>query len=476
MAVTDEFKQDVLEVLDEYTAQLENQSGPNATPIMPIEDVDKTVSMPAVKFDADPRVNSRATPQGYYQIPVSDFYALIDALAQEVSVATDDLVELKTNTEAAAQAATDAATDCEAAIGGAENVNATLLGMTVTVTDRNGVSTSVNIGFYIDPRHVYASKAAMIADAANIAAGQFCMITTLDATDPDNATLWSRNTQPSTAGEGAFTFLSDLDQAAHKVWADWLESMKPAIEQATADANAAASLANSKASLANTAATNADNSRLAIEANEQTRQQNETARVNAETQRQSDWTAFFSDTLTTGCRKLWSDFWGSINSLWTGFWGESASDPNGVRKQWSDLHAQAAQDHQTATADTGQAAQDHQTAVQDHSTALQDHSTATRDHEASTQATADAEAQTAILEEWNTHPPYIGDGTTGDANYWYIWDTDNDAYVRSVYAKGDDLHWEEMSEQEKEDLARRVLSNLVFASVQTCEDIIDEIT
>ena len=35
MAVTEEFKQDVLEVLDEYTAQLENQSGQNATPVMP---------------------------------------------------------------------------------------------------------------------------------------------------------------------------------------------------------------------------------------------------------------------------------------------------------------------------------------------------------------------------------------------------------------------------------------------------------
>ena len=55
MAVTEEFKQDVLEVLDEYTAQLENQSGQNATPVMPAEDADKTVSMPAVKFDVDPR-------------------------------------------------------------------------------------------------------------------------------------------------------------------------------------------------------------------------------------------------------------------------------------------------------------------------------------------------------------------------------------------------------------------------------------
>ena len=95
--------------------------------------------------------------------------------------------------------------------------------------------------------------------------------------------------------------------------------------------------------------------------------------------------------------------------------------------------------------------------------AAEDHTTAGLDH-------ARATTQAALMEEWNTHQPYIGDD-----DYWYIYDTTNDRYVRSVYAKGDDLHYEEMSQAEKEDLARRVLANLVFASVETCESIIDEL-
>ena len=149
MAVTDEFKQDVLEVLDEYTAQLENQSGVNATPIMPIANVDETVSMPAVKFDSDPRINSRAHPQGYYQIPVSDFYARIDALAGNVQDATDDLNDLKERTDQARLDTIEATEQAQAATDEASNVNATLIGMTVTITDRNGVSRQTKIGFDI---------------------------------------------------------------------------------------------------------------------------------------------------------------------------------------------------------------------------------------------------------------------------------------------------------------------------------------
>ena len=82
-----------------------------------------------------------------------------------------------------------------------------------------------------------------------------------------------------------------------------------------------------------------------------------------------------------------------------------------------------------------------------------------------------AKAQGDYAKEWNDHPPYIGND-----NYWYIWDAANDVYRKSAYAKGDDLHWEEMTEAEKEALAQRVLAELVFASVSTCEDIIDELT
>lgn len=120
-------------------------------------------------------------------------------------------------------------TDALEATAGAEKVNATLVGMTVTVTDRNGQSRSQNIGFEITEDHVYPSVAAMQADAANVLPGKFCMIATTDKTSEDNAQLWTRNTNAATS-ENPFTFLSDLDQAATRAFADWMENYKPVIE------------------------------------------------------------------------------------------------------------------------------------------------------------------------------------------------------------------------------------------------------
>ena len=144
-----------------------------------------------------------------------------------------DLSTLKTQTLAAKDAANTAA-------AGAANVDADLTGTTVTITTRNGVQKTVDIGFYIDPDHVYASKAQMLSAASVVDAGQFCIIaTTTDPTDPDNATLWIRNSLPSTSAE-PYTFLSDLDQAATEVWDDWNTNLRQAIVQATRDAEAAA--------------------------------------------------------------------------------------------------------------------------------------------------------------------------------------------------------------------------------------------
>lgn len=60
------------------------------------------------------------------------------------------------------------------------------------------------------------------------------------------------------------------------------------------------------------------------------------------------WNAWFSDSLATGVRKMWNDFWSSINSSWNGFWGTSADDANGVRKKWSNFFSGAQSDHTTA--------------------------------------------------------------------------------------------------------------------------------
>lgn len=158
-----------------------------------------------------------------------------------------DLTTLKSQTTAAMDAANTAA-------AGAANVNAGLQGVTVTITDRNGVSRSVDIGFGID--NTYESVDAMNADAANVQEGKFVVIATTDPISEDNAKMYIRNA-PSAVQP--FGLICDLDQASSAAWADWLNNMKPVIQQATTDANSAATLANTKAGVAQTAATNADN-------------------------------------------------------------------------------------------------------------------------------------------------------------------------------------------------------------------------
>ena len=69
----------------------------------------------------------------------------------------------------------------------ASNVNAQLSGFTVTITNRNGQSSSVDIGFEI--YRTYTSVALMNADAENVPQGKFVVIATTSPTDPDNAKM-----------------------------------------------------------------------------------------------------------------------------------------------------------------------------------------------------------------------------------------------------------------------------------------------
>lgn len=94
--------------------------------------------------------------------------------------------------------------------------------------------------------------------------------------------------------------------------------------------------------------------------------------------------------------------------------------------------------------------------------------TAAADHER-------AEADHATSQEWNDHPPFIGDGRTGDKNYWYLYDITTSQYIKGPYAKGDDIDWTTMSQEEYERLVENVKQDLVFATAYTCEDIIDEL-
>ena len=128
-----------------------------------------------------------------------------------------------------------------------------------------------------------------------------------------------------------------------------VNEIKSQAQEATSNANEKAGLANEKAGLAASAA---------AAANEKAGLANEKAglaqgiydtvaswfngdsgfKASAESwlaARRTEWDEFFSDSLATGCRKLWTDFWNTSTSAWNGFFGNDAEDTNGVRKIWS---------------------------------------------------------------------------------------------------------------------------------------------
>lgn len=267
------------------------------------------------------------------------------------------------NASTATQAANTAAGNANTRATEAERVNAQVQGTTVTVTNRNGQSTSVNIGFEI--YRTYVSVEAMKLDAYNVAEGKFVIIASTDPTSAENARLYVRNSLPATATE-PFDLMCDLDQASAAAWADWLENMKPQIEGATDAANAAASRVDSVIATAN------------------------------------------------------------------------------------QDHTQAGSDHNLSVTATNNA----------------------------NTAASFAQEQGNYAKEWNDHPPYIADGTTehrGDPYYMYLWDISTHAYVRGAYVKGADLDYNTMTQEEYERLVENVKSSILFSSVQTCEDIINEL-
>ena len=280
MAQTD--KEKWLEGAEEYGAPLEDWT---KVPVISDESsIDDTMSVPGVQYSANPTITNNAKPQNFVQLHLATLFRKINNMLGTVTEALSDLGLIKTETIAAKDAANAATQAASQATAEAENVNAEITGMTVTITNRQGVSRSVDIGF--DIYNVYGSVAAMNADAANVPKGKFVMIATEDPTSPENARLYGRNSNSASSAE-PFTFLSDLDQASSSAWADWMENQKPTIERATLNANNAAALATNKAGVAQTAADNADASRQAIESNEETRQAQERSREAAEAARQS---------------------------------------------------------------------------------------------------------------------------------------------------------------------------------------------
>ena len=145
-------------------------------------------------------------------------------------------------------------------------------------------------------------------------------------------------------------------------------------------------------------------------------------------------TNWFGADADSGVRKIFKDFMALIKDTFYTWFGRDATE--GVQKQWADLK-------EDATTVTGRA-----------STAAD------------------------VCEAWNTHPPYIADGTAlhpGDVNYWYLYDTAASQYVKGAYAKGDDLDYDSMTPEEKQQLIDNIKADLVFASDETCQAAAGEI-
>ena len=278
---SDNFEGYFLNALAQFSDALEQDMGARGCEVVTnLETIKQVLSLPGVRYNANPITTPTAMAQAYVQIPYSILAQALEDMQRAASEASSSVDNVQTALGLAAADHTTATTDhtaaiqdhalysndhtraegdhaiavsdhsqaatdhtaCVNAMSGANNVNAQLNGMTVTITNRQGASSSVNIGFEI--YNTYSSVTAMNADASNVPLGKFVMIATTDPTSAENARLYGKNSQ------GGFTFLSDLDQASSSAWAEWMNTQKPAIEQATGDANTAAESANQAAEAA----------------------------------------------------------------------------------------------------------------------------------------------------------------------------------------------------------------------------------
>lgn len=410
-------RQDVIDIITEYEETYGSALGDGMVHELTQQELTdenlRVLTIPGMRPDTQEWVQ---TSMKNMMRPINNAVSDLNTLKTETANARDGANQATNN-------ANNAASEARAAITGAENVNATLVGMTVTVTDRNGVPTSVNIGFEIAPEHVYPSYNAMKDDAANVLKGQFCMIATTDPKSPDNAQLWSRNSSAATS-EHPFTFLSDLDQAATSAFADWLDNYKPVIE---ADHTRAE----------NDHSTASTDHGLATGDHSTAMQDHTTAEGDHATAGQDHRTATEDHTYAAGD------------------------------------HITAGQDHSRAESDHQTAGQDHSIATQDHTTADRDHTTATTDHRIASQDHSDAE--TAILfattqgnraKAFNDHPWEIRD----DGFIW-VWDETHDngdgTYGAMIKTNKMIINFDDLTPEQQAAMVQEFLSRLTFDETPT---------
>lgn len=254
MAVTQEFRQNWLEMQEEYGKKIDV----GAIPVMDASEIDATVSLPAVKFKRafDPTPGAKNEFEEYRHVPMSTFMNPIDAALGGVVEQGNEAERQGNKAEQQGNIAEQKGNAAEVATIAATNVNADLTGLVVTITNRYGVSRSVDIGFEMFA--TYDSIDEMKADAANVPQGKFVIIATQDPTSEDNAKMYCRTKVAATDADNAFRFLSDLDQASSAAFADWLNNYKPVIEADHARANTDHSRADDDHSRANTDHNRAD--------------------------------------------------------------------------------------------------------------------------------------------------------------------------------------------------------------------------
>ena len=111
MAVSDEFREQWLECQDEYGKNIEDGD----MPVIGIDEVDETISLPAVRFTAPFNPSGENVFSGYAHVPMKTFKKKIDDLAAEVSEALSGLPDVQEVIEDANEAIADANAAAEAA-------------------------------------------------------------------------------------------------------------------------------------------------------------------------------------------------------------------------------------------------------------------------------------------------------------------------------------------------------------------------
>lgn len=121
---------------------------------------------------------------------------------------------------------------------------------------------------------------------------------------------------------------------------------------------------------------------------------------------QQTWDAWFSDVLPTGVRSIWTTWFGARQTEWETM-STNVSDA-------TELATQAAGNADSAAQNAQQKA-----GVAEDKAAI-----------AAEQAQY-AKGEGDRAKNLNDHPPYVGND-----DYWYLWDYDNQQYVRGEYARG----------------------------------------